>query len=104
MNDTKMNPTRMNHSVSAFISHPAIASLLLAGVFTTGCTHSERERYFEARAAVVMPSAGDGSARVALWPSMVSGRTALAAADLGSRTDVPSAPVLNLPVEAEPAR
>ncbi|GJQ30714.1 MAG: hypothetical protein HBSAPP03_25980 [Phycisphaerae bacterium] len=47
-----------------------LRGVLLAGVVLAmgACVHGRREAFFEARAAVVSPREGDGSARMALWP------------------------------------
>ena len=58
-----------------------------AAVTLGGCAHGSRERYFESRGAVVPFHAGDGSARVAMWPSTGAMNAALAAAENGRASD-----------------
>ncbi len=53
------------------------ATLTSAALCLMGCAYGDRERFFEARAAVVMPQPGDGSTRVAMWPSNTDGHATL---------------------------
>lgn len=58
------------HNLAAKLTRLAFLTALVVAV--GGCVHGRREAFFEARAAVVSPRAGDGSTRVALWPGVES--------------------------------
>src|SRR4051812_18704057 len=62
---------------------------IVSGACMGGCSYSTREAYFDSRAALVEPRAGDGSTRLVLWPAGAWGRSAIALADRsGSVSDI----------------
>lgn len=64
------------------------ASLTAAALSLMGCAYGDREMFFESRAAVVLPIPGDGSSRVAMWPSNTEGHATLVRGKSDQATDI----------------
>lgn len=75
-----------SHGVEIRPHNGRIKSVLVAtvlGIIATimpGCGQGMRERFMASRVDYVMPHAGDGSQRIAMWPMTVAAKTSLAQA------------------------
>lgn len=74
----------------ATLARLAVAALALAGVFAplTGCSSTERDRYYSSRSVVIPAQAGDGRTTLAAWPYGQPSQPA-ATARAGSLSDLP---------------